>query len=353
MAILGCEGFDHYLTDTAGGTIDEELPLTDDYSVESLNTNLRIYTANSRFGTGKYLHCRWNNAELRVNTVGQITDTMYVSCAVMFDNVLGTSGTDIMYWMDDDVSAINLILKMRNDGHLQFTNAAGTALHDISLRTVALKVWYYMEIKVHIHASTGTLQLKMDGADWIDETGLDTLYTGLVAIGGFRLTGGSAPYTHWDDLVWQDDAGSFMGDLRVETIMPNAAGSQSNWTIGGSAPAATRHESVDEIPHDDDVTYVLSATNTQIDLYGYETIADSDTVKCVETRVLAKKTDTGARSVQSRTYADTGNDLQGGTSNALSTSYIWYRDVFETSDGSTAWTKTLIDSAEFGVQVTV
>lgn len=64
--------------------------------------------------------------------------------------------------------------------------------------------------------------------------------------------------------------------MATETLRPNAAGAETNLAIGGSSPAATNWESVDEAIADDGITDVHCAGGmvgaTKCDLYN---IADS------------------------------------------------------------------------------
>ena len=354
MAILGMDGFDHYPTDATGtGTGYGAIKLVENYSIEGDFSNFRIQDTGTRHGAGKYLDFIYSNAAIRINVQGQITDTIFISCAFKPSTSV-TSNNDIIYIYDD--TNLNIHVKLRGlAGALGFYNSSTVLLGSASTQTMTDGQWYWMEIKIKIHDTLGTVQLQMDGVDWINETGLDTRHNTPTtpAIGNFRLEGGDNIDTAWDDLVWQDDDGAFLGDSAISTFMPGAAVASSSWTIGGDTPAATRHESVDDIPQDGDTTYVYSTTNGHQDLYNIGTIANDVVIPAVGIHYVARKDDTGARRVQSRTYADAGADLQGGPERALNLSYQEFTDVFETTDGTTAWTKTLLDDAQFGVKVTL
>jgi hypothetical protein len=66
--------------------------------------------------------------------------------------------------------------------------------------------------------------------------------------------------------------------------------------------------------------------------------------------MIAKKDDSGTRSICSVTRSG-GSDTDGATQ-ALSTSYLCYREISVTDPNTAAaWTRANLNSAEFGVKV--
>lgn len=142
----------------------------------------------------------------------------------------------------------------------------------------------------------------------------------------------SAHSGHWtshyfDDLYLNDTSGSdntgFDGDVQCLYIPPVGAGRLSQQTIGGSAPAATRWQSVSQTIPDDDVTYVSAGTVGLKDTYKVAALpANVITIVCVTT-VLDTKTDAGGLGAGATVRPLIGNGVteSTGTSVSVNTSY--------------------------------
>ena len=340
MAILGMDGFDHYPAE-AGTTMET----VDGYEIENNPERQDTVTTPTRFGTGRALRIYWDSP-FKILVGSDVTDTMYVSFAYLRD----TAQARTMIGFHDN-GGVNYHGYVYSDasGYVKIYDANNSVIAT-STSALSLNVWYWVEVKIFIHATTGTFQVKIDDSDWLNETGLDTEKTATTPlINKFSFFSGSSNYSYYDDLVWQDDDGDFLGPSRIETFMPNGEGSTIEWT---PSTGTDNSALVDEIPTNDDTDYVSSATVTDLDLYDVDAISVTDTIHAIGIHTRAKKTDTGARSIESRTKSST--DEQGGVDKALSTTYGTFTDVFETTDsGTTAWTKTLFDAAEFGIKVTV
>lgn len=80
--------------------------------------------------------------------------------------------------------------------------------------------------------------------------------------------------------------------MATEILRPTADGDTIELTIGGSSPAATNWESVDEAVADDGVTtvYVNSAGATRYDLYGLGdmTLADKENYKVTNVKIYVR-----------------------------------------------------------------
>lgn len=70
-----------------------------------------------------------------------------------------------------------------------------------------------------------------------------------------------------NDTTAGDGHTTFDGDQVAMKFMPAAPGQYTQWSIGGSAPAATNWQSVNEVPANGDITYVSAATVGLKDTY--------------------------------------------------------------------------------------
>ncbi len=123
----------------------------------------------------------------------------------------GSVGTSIQANTDGSVRAV-----VGNSGSVHGTSSAGAmpGMSDTSGGT-----WKYVEVKVKVHASAGTVDVQVNGASVLSLSGLDTDNGGSkVECEFFRLlqlSGGG-----YDDVYLCDTAGSirndFLGDIVVE-----------------------------------------------------------------------------------------------------------------------------------------
>jgi hypothetical protein len=106
---------------------------------------------------------------------------------------------------------------------------------------------------------------------------------------------------------------------------------------------------VDEIPPDEDATYVFSSTPGQKDLYGFPN-ADPTTadVSAVVVEVRARKDDGGTRTI-APTITSGGTALDGPTQ-AVGTTYSQFQSIYENDPNTSAqWTLAAVNAAVAGM----
>src|SRR5262249_10906170 len=122
--------------------------------------------------------------------------------------------------------------------------------------------WYYLEIGATVATSGGTATVRVDGKTVISFTGntktAGTLHSTDAVSWGFwspSLTTYSA-----DDLYVCDATGTtnnnFLGDVRIQSLLPNGAGASTQFTPTGSG---TNYLNVNDVP-DVATTYNSSST---------------------------------------------------------------------------------------------
>lgn len=154
-----------------------------------------------------------------------------------------------------------------------------------------------------------------------------------------------------DDVYILDTTGStnnsFLGDSRIVTLRPAAAGASTDFTPS----AGDNYECVDDAPGaDDDASYVEAATTGMIDMYKSTTVSELPTaIHAVQLRSTSRKTDAGSMGVRNRLTS--GSTTVSGHTPALSTDYSVNVDVFEADpDTGNAWTLGGVNSIEAGVE---
>jgi hypothetical protein len=115
---------------------------------------------------------------------------------------------------------------------------------------------------------------------------------------------------------------------------------------------STNFALVDEAVQNGDTDYVFSGTPNHQDLYDLGDLATTpSSILAVQSRMFAKKSDTGARSGQ--IWVKSGATEVGGTDTTLGTSYGWLARV-DTVDPNTGapWTAAAVNALQVGPKVT-
>src|SRR5690606_5254270 len=122
-----------------------------------------------------------------------------------------------------------------NNGVLSLQEGTGSGSTIASASGFGTSVLYHLEIKVVQHASTGSIEVRINGATVINETGLNTTDT-IGQIGLLAGTGSSsAQNIYIDNLYVWDDTGAvnndWLGERLVYTLMPDGDGPTQDWTL--------------------------------------------------------------------------------------------------------------------------
>ena len=213
----------------------------------------------------------------------------------------------------------------------------------------------YLEVRMVIHNTAGAAQVRINGVEVINATGINTRASAAnqwtTAQFGISTTtaesmAGTADY---DDLYVLDGSGAapwntFLGDCRVDVRRPIAAGATTGWT----PLAGANWQAVDDAAPDDDATYTAATAVGLTDTFVVEDAPVAGVpVYGVQVNVTMKKTDSGTCSV-APVIRHGGTD-QIGAAIAPGTAYANGRAVYATNPGtSTAWTTTEFNAAEFG-----
>lgn len=230
---------------------------------------------------------------------------------------------------------------------------AGTKLGE-GVTAIPQNVWTYIEVKVKIHDTTGTVEVRVNGAVDLSLTGQDTRNAGTAGlIDDIRLFNVYGQAIDVDDIVVMDTSGStmndFIGDIKIECILPGGNGNSSQF-VGSDADSTNNFQLVDDNPPNDDTDYVQSSTVGQKDTYAYGNLATpSGTVYGVQVSSRVRKDDAGARKFVS--VARLSSTEEDSAEYTLTTSYQYFAEVRPTKPGGGAWTITDVNNAEFGVKV--
>lgn len=336
MALRFIDSFDHYAT----------ADINQKYS--STSGTVAVSAGNGRRSTSS-LRCGLTGNVVRViDSQG----TWVVGFAIKFA-ALGSG--DVAFLIIQDGGSTQVDIRLRADGTLRATRN-GTALAT-STSALSANTTYYVETKVLISDTVGTVEVRVNGSStgWINITGQDTKNTANSTANSIVINGAtSGGSTDFDDYYICDGAGSvnndFLGDVRVDCYMPNGNGNSSQ-LVGSDGNSTDNYLLVDEASQDGDTDYVQSSTVNNKDTYAFTDMSHTpSSIFGTQLNMIAKKDDSGTRSICSVVRSG-GTDYDGDTQ-ALGTTYSDYRQIRETDPAtSAAWTRTNLNSAEFGVKV--
>lgn len=297
-------------------------------------------SSTTRFGSGSSLAFSGANGYM-YRTFTAITN-IYFGFAFMFTSAYVN---DIVRLYGDSNATNHIRLTPISSGSNIGVYRGGTLLGSFSLN---FNVWYYIEVNATINSSTGTIQVKVNGVSVFTYNGNTQNGGTNLSIDGFWLLQSGGCY--FDDLYICNNSGTvnntFLGDVRVQTLVPNAAGTSTQWAATGGA----NYANVADIP-DNTATYNMSSTVGQRDTYAMADLASGTTnVLGVQENLHAWKGDAGignlkpAYLIGGTVYYD--SVISPGTSSA------WYGSLRETNPAtSTTWTPGDVNGMEFGAEV--
>lgn len=341
MSLLFMDGFDHYATADAGK------------KWSSVAGSFSISAGAGRRGTSA-LNITAGNQSVRAIFAAGVA-TLIVGFAWKPANVVG-GNPEVMCLADGlgGVTHISLVFNASNKLEIRRGAYSGTLLAT-STTVFSIGAYYYLELKVTVSDTVGIAVLRVNGTTDINLSGADTRNGGNATVDTvvFGANFGSAfSSCFFDDIYICDTAGSapnndFLGDCRIDTLFPNADGSNQAFTP--STPG-THYTLVDE-PTPNTTDYVESNVVASKDTYGFQDLTTiTGTIYGVQVNTAALKDDAGARSLANTVKSSASN--ADGVSRALGTSQIYYMDVFPTDPATTAaWTEAGVNAAEFGVKV--
>lgn len=258
-----------------------------------------------------------------------------------------TSTTDMFFIRAGATNAVRFSLNGSNI--IQIRNSGGTV---VATGTTPLltNTWYYIEIKAFQSGASGTVEVKLNGVSEIASTTANIGSTNLDSVGIIGVSGNT---TDFDDIYVVDTTGAaprntFLGDVRVVTVMPNADGAHAQWTPSSGANHFDRVNELTGTFPDGDTTYVSDSTPGHYDTFVVDDVDAGATVLAVQTNLYARKDDAATRQIapvvrQSSTDHD-------GTTVTLGSTYQFQTQVWNQDGAGSDWTASSVNAAEFGVK---
>lgn len=230
-------------------------------------------------------------------------------------------------------------------------NPTTNLLERSALSRVKEDAFQYIEAKVLVSGTVGTVEVRINGEVVMNLTNQDTDNGGAVpTIDALQVAGNQ----NFDDLYICDiltgNNDDFLGDIEVEMVLPDGAGNATQWTT--LVGAATHWQAVNESPAiDDDTSYVETATNTHLDQFTFgnlTSITGGSTILGVQVTTCCRA-DSGAATIRT-VKRPTTVDFNGGN-HVLGSSFTMIREIWETDlQAAAAWTDSTFNATEFGVE---
>ena len=356
MALLYIDGFD--LQDTTMRW------------VTSGNTGEIVYTTPTRFGGGKAatLNSTTNTTILSILRSFTPAASVYMGAAVQVGLESGNSsdptGNLFGVYGDNGTTghiylrrlSTNALVVYRGDANAgSLGSPSGTQIATSAAGTLDGN-WHYIEMFATINATTGQVIVKVDGTQVINFTGNTKNGGTSTNIDALRFRTGKYfnnpnAVISLDDLYICDATGTvnntFLGDVRVQSMVPNAAGSSTQLTPTGSA---NNYANAGESPYND-ATYNASSTVGQRDTYALsDLIANTTTIFGVQSVAHMQKSDAGV--ANAKVALKSGASVYYDNTQSLGSTATAYTQVRETDPAtSAAWTVGNANNLEAGMEV--
>lgn len=340
MALLFMDGFDHYAT----------ADFTKKWT--SINASPQILPTSGRRGGGA-ARIDVYNTNLVFKTFPFTSNTWILGFA--FNSGGGFGSASLAGILDG--STYQCELRTNSDGTMSVTRNGTALTGGTSTRAMNAGTWNYIEWKVTIADSiaANSCVVRVNGEDWLSVAAGQDLKNSANAFANRIVIGGSGPISMtnllFDDLYVCDQTGpapynNFLGDVRIDTLLPNGDGTYQAWS---PSTGTTHYTCVDENPINTTDSVQTAGVGNR-DSYTFQDLpALTGNVLAVQTNIAAIKNDAGSRSV--KTLVKSGATVSTGTAQALNNSYLYYNDMFVNDPNTgTAWTQAAINAAEFGVE---
>ena len=302
-----------------------------------------VIQTNTRFGTGRSLA---NPGYIRFTPSAQI----YVGYAVQMSQYNNNLNGWRLGVYGDNGNTVHLKVMFTPAVTLYRGDNTLLASGNMPSNANPINSWIYFELSATIADSGGTCEIRVNGTTVINFTG-DTRNGGTSTNIDSIASNTYDTSSVWDDLYVCNAIGSapyntFLGEIRIHSLSPNAAGSSTQWT----PDSGSNYARVNEVPYSA-ANYVQSGTSGQRDTYLMADLpASSGNVLAVQNNVIAKKTDVAAISI--RPAIKSGASVYYGTTTALTVGDSTVSDL-RTIDPNTssAWTPSGVNALEGGFEV--
>lgn len=272
-------------------------------------------------------------------------------------NPVGLSDVAIVRFFD--ISHNQGELRLNTSGGLEyhtFPNGQDTLVAASPNGIIALNTYQYIEVNVLFAASTtGSVAGQVNGINVFSVTGIATSSSGNSYANTVQVLNGSGFSNNFqvDDLYMCDGSGTinndFLGDVSIKLLLPNGNGAFSNFgQVGGTS--GEHYTSVDEVPPDDDTSYVFSSNPGDVDAYTLSSVGSPSAIVAIQLVASARKDDSFTRVLALGFGDGTTFDFDAGYS--LTSNYVMYTQPYDEDPISSApWTISNLNNGQIAIKV--
>lgn len=253
------------------------------------------------------------------------------------------SAEEQMYVVLDSGASDKCYLTLSSARVIKAYNASATLIAT-GTTVLTLGTWYTIELQTSTAAGTATFILKINSVDEFNTTATQGSNNhGSVRLGkGLDLNAQSVDfyYANW---IVSDSA--FIGVGQSDRCVPNANGTTQDFTAG---TGASNYLEVDEVPADNDTTYVASnGAAAQTALFDCAAMPSATSINAVKIFAKARSV-SGVSSTKIR--GKSGATTSDGTAADWTTSFVNRFKIFTTDPATgSAWTQAGVDAFEAGI----
>lgn len=347
MALVFCDGFDHYSINDA----------TKKWTTTSGSDWCNIGSAYSRNSTGQGLGLGSSYSYFS-KTFGVDYETIIIGFALKVSIGTIVNSTSVLFLTLYDGTTKQLKVRVNSANIIEVLHGGTDSILCSTTTPLNQGLWYYFEIKATISNTAGYIAIRLNGETVGSASGLDTQNSSNSYINRMYLScteGGVNDINNsFDDLYVCDTSGAtnkdFLGDITVETLYPNANGNYSQWTpLSGN-----NYENVNEILVDGDTTYNSTNTAGYKDSYAFSNLSTTGMdVRAIAVNTMIAEEIAGDRTVRAFTRINSTDYEIGDSDSYLSTDYFNIQDILDQNpDDSANWEEEDINALECGIELT-
>lgn len=342
MTMLFMDGFDHY----------------DDIAQKYDDVQTGVLASEIDLTFGRFVN---GSIQMQDNNTGHITKVITTSTEVIVGYAFFFTGVNLLMVNFKDETGTNIATHINSGtgGEVFRGSKTGTSLGTYTAAWTT-GTWQYAEIRMLRHATLGEFEVRANGVLQLGLLGLNTAGGSTdVAQISLSVTGQNANDLWVDDLYVLNTLGAapqntFLGDVRVTALVPKAPGTNSQFTPTG---AATGWQATDEIPPDNDATFVEAGQVAAKEDFNMQDFADvgltPGTIFGVQVVNDCTKTDAGRldyldQMIIAGVAFDSGVAVQSTAVNYKMTTFIQDTDPSD----SNPWTEAKIAAVGAGIEIT-
>ena len=259
-----------------------------------------------------------------------------------------------LFDLQTNASAAQVVAAFDATGYLSISrvnsNSTTTFVYSSTAQLFKPSVWNFIELKAFSHATSGTIEIRVNNSTVCSLGGLNTAASGVARFSQFGFGGASSSITFIDDFYMLDTSGSrlndFLGDCRIDPQAPNSDISISGWTrsVGSTDFSAVNKLLLVSTPN-------LSAANSgALDSFGIVPLGSTPaTVHAVQATLAALRTDTGPASL--RANIKSGATTQTGSAYTPGTSSLYQSEIAALNPNTSAvWSASAVNSLQLQIE---